>query len=192
MRSARSDFSKGMRQKVLIAAALMHAPEVLFLDEPLNGLDANAMLVFKELMRGLAAQGRTILFCSHLLDVVERVCTRIVIIDQGRAIADGTPDDIAQRTHRDARAGLCRAHRCPQRPGRHGRRALVAGVAHVTVVLARMLDVDPVQWRALVWVSFISDMRQMKGSGIGIARAAAGSLGGAWFRSCCTAVSARR
>jgi ABC-2 type transport system ATP-binding protein len=73
----------------------MHRPEVLFLDEPLTGLDANAALVVKELLRGLAAQGRTIFFCSHVLEVVERVCTRIVIINQGRLIADGTADGIA-------------------------------------------------------------------------------------------------
>jgi len=90
-----SEFSKGMKQKVLIASALMHRPEVLFLDEPLTGLDANAALVVKELIRGLAAQGRTIFFCSHVLEVVERVCTRIVIIDHGRVIADGSSADIA-------------------------------------------------------------------------------------------------
>jgi ABC-2 type transport system ATP-binding protein len=90
-----SEFSKGMKQKVLIASALMHRPDVLFLDEPLTGLDANAALVVKELIRGLAAQGRTIFFCSHVLEVVERVCTRIVIIDRGKVIADGTARDIA-------------------------------------------------------------------------------------------------
>jgi ABC-2 type transport system ATP-binding protein len=90
-----SEFSKGMKQKVLIASALMHRPDVLFLDEPLTGLDANAALVVKELMRGLAAQGRTIFFCSHVLEVVERVCTRIVIINQGRVIAEGTSAAIA-------------------------------------------------------------------------------------------------
>ena len=93
-----SEYSKGMKQKVLIAAALMHRPDVLFLDEPLTGLDANAALVVKELIRGLAAQGRTIFFCSHVLEVVERVCTRIVIIDRGMAIADGTAASIAERT----------------------------------------------------------------------------------------------
>jgi ABC-2 type transport system ATP-binding protein len=99
VRSARMvTFSKGMRQKVLIASALLHAPDVVIFDEPLNGLDANAMLVFKELLRGLAAQGRTILFCSHLLDIVERLCPRIVIIDKGRAIAEGTPEAIARQT----------------------------------------------------------------------------------------------
>jgi len=93
-----SEFSKGMKQKVLIASALMHRPDVLFLDEPLSGLDANAALVVKELIRSLAAQGRTIFFCSHVLEVVERVCSRIVIVNHGEAIADGTPAAIAART----------------------------------------------------------------------------------------------
>src|SRR5919106_1215024 len=92
-----SEYSKGMKQKVLIASALMHRPDVLFLDEPLTGLDANAALVVKALIRSLAAQGRTIFFCSHVLEVVERICTRIVIIDRGRAIADGTAAEIAAR-----------------------------------------------------------------------------------------------
>jgi len=93
-------FSKGMKQKVLIVASLLHAPDVLVLDEPLNGLDANATLVFKELLRGLALQGRSILFCSHLLDVVERICSRLVIVADGRAIAEGTPEQLLARTGR--------------------------------------------------------------------------------------------
>jgi ABC-2 type transport system ATP-binding protein len=91
-------FSKGMKQKVLIAAALLHRPAVLFFDEPLNGLDANAALQVKDLLRGLAAQGRTILFCSHLLDVVERMCTRILIIDKGRKLAEGTAQELMEIT----------------------------------------------------------------------------------------------
>ena len=90
-----SEYSKGMKQKVLIVSALLHRPDVVFLDEPLTGLDASAALVVKELIRGLAAQGRTIFFCSHVLEVVERICTRIVIINQGKTIADGTARDIA-------------------------------------------------------------------------------------------------
>ena len=90
--------SKGMRQKILISAALMDNPEVLFLDEPLNGVDANAALVVKQLLRELASQGRTILFCSHILEVVERICTRIVIVDKGRKIAEGAPERIAAET----------------------------------------------------------------------------------------------
>lgn len=90
-------YSKGMRQKVLITAALLHNPEVLFFDEPLNGIDANAAMVVKDLLRELAAKGKTILFCSHVLEVVERICTRIVVIAGGRRIAEGTAADIAHR-----------------------------------------------------------------------------------------------
>jgi ABC-2 type transport system ATP-binding protein len=93
-----SEFSKGMRQKVLIASALMHRPDVLFLDEPFDGLDANAAAVMKELLKKFASQGKTILFCSHILEVVERVCTRIVIIAGGRQVANGTTDEIRQQT----------------------------------------------------------------------------------------------
>ncbi len=92
------EYSKGMRQKVLIAAALLHGPEVLFLDEPLDGLDANAAAVMKELLRKLANQGKTILFCSHILEVVERICSRIVIIHNGRQVADGTAARIRETT----------------------------------------------------------------------------------------------
>jgi len=92
------EFSKGMRQKVVIAAALIHKPDVLILDEPLDGIDANTALVVKELLRKLAAQGKTILFSSHILEVVERVTTRIFVIDKGRHVIDGTADDIRRRT----------------------------------------------------------------------------------------------
>jgi len=91
-----AEYSKGMKQKVLISAALLHNPMVLFLDEPLSGLDANAALVFKELLKRLSAQGKTIFFCSHILEVVERLCTRIVIIHEGRIIAQGTARQIAE------------------------------------------------------------------------------------------------
>ena len=93
-----SQFSKGMKQKVLIAAALIPNPDVLFLDEPLSGLDANAALLVKHLLRKLADQGKTIFFCSHILEVVERICTRIIIIDNGRQIADGTAAGIRLAT----------------------------------------------------------------------------------------------
>ena len=89
-----NEFSKGMRQKVVIAAALIHRPEALILDEPLDGLDANTAMVVKELLKRLAAQGKTIVFSSHILDVVERMCTRIVIINHGRFVASGTSQEI--------------------------------------------------------------------------------------------------
>ncbi len=85
-----SAYSKGMRQKVVISAALIHNPRVIFFDEPLNGLDASTQLMFKTLIKNLAAEGKTIFYCSHMLDVVERTCDRIVIIDHGRVVADGT------------------------------------------------------------------------------------------------------
>ncbi|MEP6916205.1 MAG: ABC transporter ATP-binding protein [Acidobacteriota bacterium] len=103
------EFSKGMRQKVLIAAALIHRPEVLFLDEPLDGLDANAAMVVKEVLKRLAAQGRTILFCSHILEVVERMCTRIVIVNGGVQIAEGTAEAIRRTTGTETlEAAFCR------------------------------------------------------------------------------------
>jgi ABC-2 type transport system ATP-binding protein len=85
-----SAFSKGMKQKVVITSALLHNPKVVFFDEPLNGLDANAALSFKTLITSLARDGKTIVYCSHILDVVERVCERVVIIHQGTIVADGS------------------------------------------------------------------------------------------------------
>jgi ABC-2 type transport system ATP-binding protein len=93
-----SAYSKGMRQKVVITAALLHNPKAIFFDEPLNGLDANATLAFKELITSLARDGKTIVYCSHLLDVVERVCERIVIVHDGRLIADGSLPELQART----------------------------------------------------------------------------------------------
>lgn len=90
-------FSKGMRQKVLIAAGLLHNPEVVFLDEPLTGLDVESAVFVKTLLAALAADGRTILYSSHVLDVVERICTRVLIIDKGRLVADGSPDALKTR-----------------------------------------------------------------------------------------------
>lgn len=81
-------FSKGMRQKVLLTAALLHDPDVVLFDEPLNGLDVNAALTFRQIVEGLAERGKTVLYCSHILDVVERLCTRIIVIDHGRIVAD--------------------------------------------------------------------------------------------------------
>ena len=83
-------YSKGTRQKVVIVSALLHRPRVVLFDEPLNGLDANAALAFKTLVTSLAREGTTILYCSHILDVVERVCERVVVLHAGRIVADGS------------------------------------------------------------------------------------------------------
>jgi len=93
-----SAYSKGMRQKVVITAALLHNPKIVFLDEPLNGLDANAALSLKTLITSLARDGKTIVYCSHILDVVERICERVVIIHAGSIVADGTVSQLLEQT----------------------------------------------------------------------------------------------
>jgi ABC-2 type transport system ATP-binding protein len=87
-------YSKGMRRKVVITAALLHNPPVVFFDEPLDGLDANAAVGFKALIQTLAKEGKAIVYSSHILDVVERVCNRVIIIDKGKLLVDGKPDEL--------------------------------------------------------------------------------------------------
>ncbi len=83
-----SAYSKGMRQKVLISAALLHDPDVLIFDEPESGLDVTAALVLRHLVRALAARGKAILYSSHIMEVVEKVCSRVLILHRGRIVAD--------------------------------------------------------------------------------------------------------
>ena len=83
-----SGYSKGMRQKVLIAAALMHNPGLVLLDEPFSGLDVGSALVLRSLIQELARRGKVVLFSSHELDTVERVSTRVVILHRGKLVAD--------------------------------------------------------------------------------------------------------
>jgi ABC-2 type transport system ATP-binding protein len=90
-------FSKGMKQKVLIASGLLHNPDVIILDEPLSGLDANSVIIIKEMISKLARDGKTIFYCSHMMDVVEKVSDRIVLIDEGRIIADGSFEELKQQ-----------------------------------------------------------------------------------------------
>jgi ABC-2 type transport system ATP-binding protein len=85
---ALDSYSKGMRQKVLIATALLHDPEILVLDEPLSGLDVSSVLVMKALLRELAARGRAILYSTHHLEVAEGLCERVLILHEGRVVAD--------------------------------------------------------------------------------------------------------
>lgn len=92
-------YSRGMKQKILIAAALIHDPPILFLDEPTSTLDPRAALMVKDLIKGLAEKaGRTIFICSHILPIVEELCDRIGIIDQGALIALGTVGEIIAQT----------------------------------------------------------------------------------------------
>ncbi len=87
-----SSYSKGMRQKLLLSAALLHNPDLILLDEPFSGLDVTSALVMRSLIRELAARGKVVVFSSHELDTVERVCSRVVILHQGKIVADDSID----------------------------------------------------------------------------------------------------
>jgi len=91
------DYSHGMRKKTALAAALIHNPRVLFLDEPLNGIDPVSGRVVTDLLRRLAQKGVTLFFTSHVLDVVERLCDEVAVIDRGRIVAQGTLDEIRRQ-----------------------------------------------------------------------------------------------
>src|ERR1700712_4646145 len=89
-------FSKGMKQKVLLISGIIHNPKIIILDEPLSGLDANAVIMIKELIIRLSKEGKTIFYCSHMMDVVEKVSDRILLINKGEIIADGTFESLKQ------------------------------------------------------------------------------------------------
>jgi len=89
-----SSYSKGMRQKVLLIAALLHNPELVLLDEPFSGLDVNSAMVLRDLIGELAARGKVVLFSSHDLETVERVCSRVVILHKGRIVANDSIEQL--------------------------------------------------------------------------------------------------
>jgi ABC-2 type transport system ATP-binding protein len=89
-----SAYSKGMKQKTLLIAALLHNPELLILDEPESGLDVSSILLLRHLVRVLAERGRAILYSSHIVENVERLCTRVIVLGAGRVIVDGNVDSI--------------------------------------------------------------------------------------------------
>jgi ABC-2 type transport system ATP-binding protein len=89
-----SAYSKGMRQKVLLAAALLHDPHLLLLDEPFSGLDVGTALILRSLVQELAARGKVILFSSHELETVERVCQRVIILHHGKVVADDSIENL--------------------------------------------------------------------------------------------------
>lgn len=94
--SALTDYSKGMKQRVLIAAALLHDPKLIVFDEPLSGLDAVSARLFKDLLVLLAKEGKAILYISHVLEVVERVCDRVIVLAKGRVVADAAPRELTR------------------------------------------------------------------------------------------------
>jgi ABC-2 type transport system ATP-binding protein len=94
-----SAYSKGMRQRVLLAAALLHDPELLIFDEPLSGLDVVSARLLKDLLEILADQGKAIIYISHVLEVVEQICHRVVVIAKGRIVADASPGELTKLMH---------------------------------------------------------------------------------------------
>src|SRR5436190_16539722 len=87
-------YSKGMKQRVMLIAALLHDPDVLILDEPDSGLDVTTTLVLRRLVMALARRGKAVLYSSHVLELVEKTCDRVLVIHQGRLVADGTVESL--------------------------------------------------------------------------------------------------
>lgn len=94
MHSSISSYSKGMVQKVLISSALLHNPDILFLDEPLSGLDVETSLIIKDLVKKLSKEGKIIFYCSHILEVVEKICSRVIIIHKGKIVANDSVENL--------------------------------------------------------------------------------------------------
>lgn len=92
-----SSYSHGMRQKVAIIGAIVHEPKLLILDEPFVGLDPKAVVVLKEIMKKMTDKGNAIFFSTHVLDVAERICNKVVMINHGKLVYSGTMDEIVQK-----------------------------------------------------------------------------------------------
>src|SRR5437764_511732 len=92
-----SSYSKGMRQRILLIAALMDNPDVLVLDEPLSGLDVTSAMIVKNLIQILSGKGKAIFYCSHVLEVVEKVCTQLIVIRNGRMLTHGSTEDVRRQ-----------------------------------------------------------------------------------------------
>lgn len=96
MDSTISSYSKGMIQKVLVTSALLHNPEILLLDEPLSGLDVTTSLIIKDLLKKLAQDGKIVIYSSHILEVVEKACSRVVILYKGNIVADDSVSNLRE------------------------------------------------------------------------------------------------
>jgi ABC-2 type transport system ATP-binding protein len=94
LNSSIGNLSKGTKQKVLITSALMHNPEIILLDEPLNGLDANSIFIFQDMIKTFSEKGKTIFYCSHLLDMIEKISSKLVIIENGKIKLDSKTEDL--------------------------------------------------------------------------------------------------
>jgi ABC-2 type transport system ATP-binding protein len=92
--TAISTYSKGMRQRILLISALLHNPELIIFDEPLSGLDVTSAMIFRKMVAALSRQGKTIFYCSHVLEVVEKVCSHVIILQKGKQLAYGSVEDL--------------------------------------------------------------------------------------------------
>lgn len=97
-----ASYSKGMKQKLMIIASMIHNPEILFLDEPITGLDANAVMVFKSLLKKLSEKGKTVFYSSHIMEVVEKISDRIIILNDGIVVADGHFEELKASGHQES------------------------------------------------------------------------------------------
>ena len=95
-----STYSKGMRQRILLISALLHNPEVLVFDEPLSGLDVTSALIFRKLIVALSREGKAIFYCSHVLEIVEKVCSHVIILQRGKQLAYGSVDELKRLQQR--------------------------------------------------------------------------------------------
>ncbi len=103
--------SKGNKQKILITSALIHNPDVIFLDEPLNGLDANSIFIFQDLLSHLVSKGKSILYCSHLLNTVEKVSSKIILLDKGTVVLNTKTSDLQSSADYTSLEGLFKSLR---------------------------------------------------------------------------------
>jgi ABC-2 type transport system ATP-binding protein len=101
-----ASYSKGMRQKIVISSALLHDPAVVLFDEPETGLDVTTTLMLRHLVRTLAARGKAILYSSHILEVVERVCDRVIVLHRGRMVADDSIERLRTLLSRSSLEGV--------------------------------------------------------------------------------------
>jgi ABC-2 type transport system ATP-binding protein len=101
-----SSYSKGMRQKILISAALLHDPELLILDEPFSGLDVNTAMVLRSLLHALASRRKVVLYSSHVLEVVEKVCDRVLILRKGQVVAHDSVARLRERMEESSLEGV--------------------------------------------------------------------------------------
>jgi ABC-2 type transport system ATP-binding protein len=95
--AALSSYSKGMRQKVLLISGLLHNPGLIIFDEPLSGLDVTSAFIFRKLVGSLARQGKAIFYCSHVLEVVEKLCSHLLILKKGNVVAHGSTREVLEK-----------------------------------------------------------------------------------------------